>query len=158
MGTTVVAPETSALPPAARELLDAAGARDAELGRAWFDNLQRTVYGDDAGVRYIAAMNGERCRVVLPVRFAPRGAIRALVSLSNFYTSLYAPALAGDATEDDLVAALRAALVAFKPVHEVRFQPMDPESRAFGMLESALKRCGFRPFRFFCFGNWHLPV
>jgi O-antigen/teichoic acid export membrane protein len=152
----VVAARSDGLPPTAVGLLDASAVRDAEMGRAWFDNLQRTVYPDDAGVRFIAAMRGDPCRAVLPVRLAPRGRVRSLASLSNYYTSLYAPALSADACVDDLAAALATAQRELGPLHEVRLAPMDPGSPSFAWLEAALRRQGFRPFRFFCFGNWHV--
>lgn len=35
---------------------------------------------------------------------------------------------------------------------------MDPESATFGGLLSGLKKVGWVPFKFFCFGNWYLKV
>jgi O-antigen/teichoic acid export membrane protein len=156
--SVVAAARTVDLPPAALDLLESAGRHDPELGRAWFDNLQHNVFADDPGVRFVAVMRSSHCRVVLPVRTASRSHVRAIASLSNFYTSLYAPALAPDATREDVAEALAAAGTVSAPMHEMRFGPMDPHSRAFALLESALKQRGWMSFRYFCFGNWYLEV
>ncbi|MBK8121803.1 MAG: hypothetical protein IPK39_23705 [Sulfuritalea sp.] len=36
--------------------------------------------------------------------------------------------------------------------------PMDPDSPDYEALLAALRRNGWIPFRFFCFGNWYLEV
>jgi CelD/BcsL family acetyltransferase involved in cellulose biosynthesis len=159
-GLVVVAARTTAeLPVQARALLESAGQPNPELGRVWFDNLQRTVYPDDAGVRYYAACrDGDECVAVLPLRRSTRGRVRTIESLSNFYTSLYAPALAEAATAADIAALLRRAIADLGNPHEIRLAPMDPDSRAFLLLESALAMVGWVSYRYFCFGNWYLDV
>ena len=150
---------TAELPTPARALLETAGQANPELGRMWFDNLQQTVYPDDAGIRYYAACrSGDECVAVLPVRRSRRGNVRVIESLSNFYTSLYAPALTDAATAADFAALLRRAISDLGNPHEIRLAPMDPDSRAFQLLESALAVACWVSYRYFCAGNWYLMV
>jgi len=159
-GPAVISAGTTAeLPAAARALLESADQANPELGRAWFENLQRTVYPGNPGVRYYAAIRSDgECVAVLPLRRSARGSVRTIESLSNFYTSLYAPALADTATSADIAALLHQAIADLGHPHEMRLAPMDPDGIGFHLLESALAMAGWVSYRYFCFGNWHLDV
>lgn len=142
------------LPPAATALMATQSRTDIESSPAWFNNLQSTVYPDDAGVRYYVAHRNGHCTAVLPIRHTKH----RIEALANFYTSLYHPALAENADPDDLAALLRHAAQEQSRANEIRFAPMDPGSPAHRHLHAALRRIGWAPFPYFCFGNWTLQV
>lgn len=146
------------LSPATIRLLDDSARRNLEASAAWFDNLQRTVFTNDAGVRYyVNSVNGSPS-AVLPVRLVRRGLVRQVESLANYYTSLYSPVLAPGSTAADLGPLLAAASRDHGKAHVMRFSPMDPDSSAYEALLIALRKNRWIPFRFFCFGNWYLKV
>jgi hypothetical protein len=84
--------------------------------------------------------------------------VRRVEALGNFYTSLYSPILNDEATAIDLAALLQAASRDHGSAHEMRFAPMDPAAPAYAATLAALRSIGWVPFRYFCFGNWHLAV
>ncbi|WP_148103021.1 GNAT family N-acetyltransferase [Sulfuricystis multivorans] len=151
-------PNVSSLPPSALELFEQAETRYPEFAAGWFDNLHRSVFAEDPGMRYYVAERAGKAVAILPVRLARYGLVRRIEALGNFYTSLYSPILGEDATEVDLAALLETASRNHEGAHEMRFAPMDPEAPAFAATLAALRSIGWIPFRYFCFGNWHLPV
>ena len=77
-----------------------------------------------------------------------------ILSLTNFYSSLFAPALAPDASDEDLVQ-LFTALRARRPrAISVMLSPMARDSPCYPRLRDALKKAGLATFEYFCFGNW----
>lgn len=151
-------PEIAALPASAIELFDDTGADYPEFSSGWFANLQRTVFPDDPGVRYYAAERAGQPIAILPVRLVRDGLTRRVEALGNYYTSLYSPILADDATALDLAALLQAASRDHGGTHEMRFAPMVPAAPAYTTTKAALRSIGWIPFPYFCFGNWHLKV
>lgn len=145
------------IPAKTLQLFDAAEQHYPEFAVGWFANLQRTVYPDDPGVRYYVAERAGRPVAILPVRLARYGIVRRVEALGNYYTSLYSPILASTA-ELDLAALLQAASRDHGGAHEMRFAPMDPTAPAYAATLAALRNIGWMPFRYFCFGNWHLAV
>jgi hypothetical protein len=142
-----------------RKLFHGAATYSVELSAEWFDNLQDTVYGHDRGVSFLATNRGGATTAVLPVRFGTDGHIRTVESLSNYYTSLYQPILSEGTEVDDLSLLVKAAArINNRPLHVMNFHPMDRESLAYSALLRALRRIGWRPFPYFCFGNWYLRV
>jgi len=151
-------PNIVALPPATLQLFQKAEVHYPEFPAGWFANLQQTVFGDDPGVCYYVAERAGQTVAILPVRLARYGIVRRVEALGNFYTSLYSPILAPEATELDLAALLQAASRDQGVAHEMRFAPMDPATRTYATTFAALRSIGWMPFRYFCFGNWHLKV
>lgn len=148
----------AALPPDARALFDRAATVYPEFAAGWFANLQRSVFTDDPGVRYYVAIRAGRPVAILPVCLARYGRARRVEALANYYTSLYSPILAPEATELDLAALLQAASREHGGAHEMRFASMDSASRSYTATFAALRSLGWVPFRYFCFGNWYLDV
>lgn len=146
------------LPASARVLMETSGQPHLESSPWWFDHLQRSVFTGDPGVRYYVAHRNEECVAVLPIRLSRRGHVRVVESLANYYTSLYNPPLRASATPGDIAAVLSQATREHRNPNEMRFAPMDPDSAAYRLLLSALRTSGWVPFRYFCFGNWHLKV
>lgn len=147
-----------ALPADAIGLMEAAERDYPEFAPGWFANLESTVFADDPGVRYYVARLDGMTRAILPVRLTRSGRTRRVEALGNYYTSLYAPLLAPGATEVDLIPLLEAASRDHGIAHEMRFAPMDTAAPAYAATLAALRSIGWIPFRYFCFGNWHLDV
>lgn len=146
------------LSPDATRLLGEHGRQNVEFSPEWFSNLQQAVFGSDPGVRYYVTEIAGVPSAILPLRLARRGPIREIESLANYYTSLYAPVLAPGRTALDLLPLLKLATRDHGDAHVMRFSPMDPDSAAYEALMTALRTCGWVPFRFFHFGNWFLKV
>jgi len=147
-----------ALPADAIRLMEAAACDYPEFAPGWFANLETSVFADDPGVRYYVASLEGKTRAILPVKLVQCGRTRRVEALGNFYTSLYAPLLASETTEVDLIPLLETASRDHGTTHEMRFAPMDPAGAAYTATLSALRSCGWIPFRYFCFGNWFLRV
>jgi Acetyltransferase (GNAT) domain len=79
-------------------------------------------------------------------------------SLSNYYTSLYSPVCTPGAKERHLARIVQHIIATNAPVISFRFDPMDVTANSFRWLERALSANRLYPFRYFCFGNWHLQV
>lgn len=146
------------LPDQAKALLDRKAPENIELAYHWFDNLHRTVYTHDKGVRYFALSASDEPVAVLPSRLSRRRGIRTVESLANYYTSLYTPIVTSRATPSDLGTLFEAASAALGNAHAINLHPMDPHSDTYRTTFQALQRIGWKPFPYFCFGNWYLTV
>lgn len=140
------------------DLSEYAAKRSIELSIDWFDLLQRTVYPQDKGVRYYLVAEENRPSQILPLRLVTKGRIRVVESLSNYYTSLYAPLLTDKGNVYQLRHLLAAAARDHGDAHVMYFSPMDPVSPSYKSLLSEIRATGWIPFRFFCFGNWFLEI
>ncbi len=149
---------TDQLAPDVLALFDETEADNLKLGARWYQNLIDTVYPSHGGVHiYVLRRNGQAI-AALPI-LATKGKLGwTIESLGNYYTSLYAPAMASYSKYRDIALLIRAASQAHAPTIAFRFSPMDPESGAYRRLWNALSANGIVAFGFFCFGNWYLPV
>lgn len=148
----------SQFPPDLQKLFGQAEKEDFHCGVAWYSNLTDSVFADHAGVRFYVLRQGEQAIAVLPVQIVKHRRVKQVESLSNYYTALYAPALAPGLKARDLVPLIRAVLRAHAPVASLRFSPMDPRSRPYRLLFGGLRDAGLAPFEYFCFVNWHLAA
>jgi CelD/BcsL family acetyltransferase involved in cellulose biosynthesis len=147
-----------ALPADARQFMERAEARNIEFGWAWYRNLVEAVYRDHTGIRFYTLRQNGKVAAVLPLR-AERGRFGWRVhSLSNFYTTLYEPALAPALKAADLLPLLQAVRQDFPRVAALMLAPMAPASHAHLVLLDALRMNSWFPFEFFAFGNWYQPV
>lgn len=144
--------------PDVHKLFALAEKEDFHCGAAWYSNLTDAVFADHAGVRFYVLRQGEQAIAVLPVQIVKHQRAQQVESLSNYYTALYAPALAPGLKARDLAPLLQAVLRAHAPVASLRFAPMDPHSHPYRLLFGALREAGLAPFEFFCFVNWHLTA
>jgi CelD/BcsL family acetyltransferase involved in cellulose biosynthesis len=146
------------LPLDVQQLFSKAEQENVEFGLSWYRNLVCAVYPNSGDFRlYVLRKNG-RPAAVLPVIVQHRFLGQRIASLSNFYTAIYAPFFETDVTANDVVPLVKAVLKAHSALGSLQFSPMDPASSAYHLLLSALKMTGLPSFRFFCFGNWYLPV
>jgi hypothetical protein len=144
-----------ALPADAIRTLEDAAQHNVESAPEWYANLQRTVFRDDPGVCYYVKHHEDGAAAIMPVRHAKHGFIRQIEALGNFYTSLYTLPLS---ESGDLAPLLLKASRAKGQAHVMRFAPLDPATPAYAALFTAMRSIGWIPFKYFCFGNWHLEV
>lgn len=136
-------------------------ARDPDIfqNAAWFENLQlcglehKPCWIDFIFIPILGGCEGGRLWLM---RESTRSPLR---SLSNYYSSLYGPVW------DDLPLAERVdwATLArrIKKVPGsavVQLQPLDEAGLFLKGVQAGLREAGYRTHRFFCFGNWYLPV
>lgn len=151
-------PTVDGLPASALRLIETFASRNSESSPEWFDNLQKTVFPDDPGVRYYVAEFDKSPVAVLPLRLADNGWIRRIEALGNFYTSLYMPIVVPHCTALELMPLLKQADSDHGGAHVMHLSPLDPMQPSYEALLTALRTNGWIPFRFFCFGNWYLNV
>ena len=80
-----------------------------------------------------------------------------LCALSNYYSALWAPLGAADQATPATWRALAGALRRAKG-RVLRLQPLDAQAPWLAGMEAGLHGAGYWTDRFFCFGNWYLPV
>jgi CelD/BcsL family acetyltransferase involved in cellulose biosynthesis len=138
-----------------QQLFAAAESQRIAYGADWLKHLASSVFGDADARVYVLRRDG-KALAALPVLL--KAAERSVESLSNYYSSLYAPALTATATAAELKP-LIAALLADNPgCVSMQFAPMDPAEPRFQALRTALREAGLLPFDYFCHGNWYQPV
>lgn len=144
--------------PSGCEALFHAGEQDSfDLSADWFGLLEAKVF-PESGTRIYVLLRDGKVRGVLPFFFLRTGMwLRQANSLTNFYSSLYRPLLSPSVTSDELAGYLRMILRDAR-IDVLRFDAMDPAHLAFDLLESGIHQAGLKPYRFFGFGNWYLPV
>lgn len=147
----------SKLPSDCRALFHVGEQDSFDLSAEWFQLLGETVFPEKCTHIYLLQRDGE-LRGVLPLFFQrTRMWFRQLSGLTNYYSSLYRPLLASTVTPDELAGYLWMILKDAR-VDVLRFDTMDPTHPAFNLLELAIRRAGLKPYRFYCSGNWYLPV
>lgn len=149
------------LPADARALMDQAERDHIEFGADWHGHLVDAVYATEPGpqvLRFYVLRGPDRVLAVLPTVARAQGSSRELGGLSNFYTALFAPALADGVTAEELLPLARALRRDSGRAAAYRFAPMDPDARGFALLERALALAGLSVHRYFAFGNWYEPV
>ncbi|MFM8330368.1 MAG: GNAT family N-acetyltransferase [Candidatus Methylumidiphilus sp.] len=130
-----------------------------DLSYSWFSNLISTTLKPGDRVNIISAEDDSGKLVVLPMRYEEKaGGARKIHALVNCYTSLYSPLGSGCGSHSLLAQALRGLLEAGPDWDIVDFSPLATDAHSFDALHQALRSVGFLPFKYFCFGNWYLPV
>ncbi len=128
-------------------------ANDPHLSTAWFSLLAKTALPGGAEVTSL----GCRSSANLFLMRTPAQP-RKLLSLATYYSPLFG--LCGDSPIDEEVlkeqlSSLRERRFGF---HEVKIQPMTPGTKDWEVVSKSLQAAGWIVDRFFCFGNWYLPV
>ena len=155
-----VSRSVDALPAEEQALLEKCAQVDASLGLGWWRNFERTVMASSSGSRFISVRRGGI--VLAVVAFNVDNALSRLGgrvgALSNYYTTLWAPALADDVTGVDLVPMLAALRKDSGRLPALYFSPMDPQAPSTQVLADALSASGYWVQRYFAHGNWYLPI
>lgn len=146
------------LPDDAQALMRQGEQSYVEFGADWFGLLADTVFREEGQVALYVLRRQGRTLAVLPIAMQPAGAAREVGALANYYTTLFAPAIAADLTPEDLLPLMVALRRQHRGTPAYRFWPMDPQAREFQLLRAALRLAGLRPREYFAFGNWYLPV
>ncbi len=156
--TVEVYAHASDLPADASPLFATAEQDCMQFGTPWYRNLIDTVFPADDGVRFYLLRRQQTAIAALPL-LVRRSPLRSrLEALGNYYTALYAPALARDLDVAELAALLRAIRSQNAGLGSITLSPMDPDAPAYALLLQAMLQAGFKPFEFLCFGNWYEPV
>lgn len=141
-------------------LIDKAAQIDSSLGLYWWRNFERTVMAGSSGTRFISVRRGGA--VLAVVAFNVDSALSRLGgcvgSLSNYYTTLWAPALADEVTGIDLVPMFAALREDGGRLPALYFSPMDPDAASTHVLAESLRAAGYLTFDYHAHGNWYLPV
>ncbi len=146
------------VPADAVRLFEWAEQTDPQLGLPWFRNLACSVFKPDAAVCIHVLRRDGVAVGALPVYQQQTAWGREVFSLGNYYTSLFAPALASDVQVFELSVLLQHVARLHAPMNSLRMAPMAPESPGFALMQAALVQAGLVPFDYFAFGNWYLPV
>ncbi|MFC0136120.1 GNAT family N-acetyltransferase [Massilia eurypsychrophila] len=141
-----------------RAFLDDAETRCVEFGLAWFSNLAATVYPGSDELRFYVLRRHGAVLAVLPLRAERARLGWTLHAFGNFYTTQFEPLFAPRCCAADLVPLMAAMQSDFPGLSALRLAPMDPTGQPFQLVIEAMRLAGWRPFDFFCFGNWYQPV
>jgi len=147
------------LPADAVALLGRMEQQHVEFGADWFANLADTVFAGGAAEVCLHVLRRQgQVLAVLPTVTQTTALGREVGAQANFYTALFAPALAPGVEAEDLLPLTQALRQGSAGAAAYRFAPMDPAAREFTVLAGALRAAGLRVCRYFAFGNWHEPV
>ncbi|HXJ06045.1 MAG TPA: GNAT family N-acetyltransferase [Candidatus Acidoferrum sp.] len=152
------------LSPAYCSMFESAGAKSFFQSLAWYRNLVATALEEDEQVHVLGVELEDGTPVAaLPLRHPrnPRRGwkLRTLSSLSNYYTTLYAPVLDPRYSVADSLDELTRAIYAHRPAWDiVSLKPLDHDSPIFETLAQSLDRAGMVVQTYFCHGNWYCPI
>jgi GNAT acetyltransferase-like protein len=154
------------LPAEDRSLFDSAGANSFFSSLWWFEVFAKHALAERDRIRIFSSVvdseSGQPLRAALATveRSANPGLLkpRKLSSLTNYYSSLYAPVYEG--TNLRRVAQELAEAIAgdTPPWDVIDLKPLDVASPVFTEFRDGLISAGFVVQTYFCFGNWYLDV
>jgi CelD/BcsL family acetyltransferase involved in cellulose biosynthesis len=146
------------LAPDVLAFLARAEERCPEFGFGWFSNLAATVYPGSDLLRFYVLRRQGVVLAVLPLRAERAGLGWTLHALGNFYTTLFEPLFAPECEVNDLAPLVAAMQADLRGLGALRLAPMDRTAPSFRLIVDAIRAAGWKPFEFFCFGNWYQPV
>jgi len=136
------------------------------FSKPWFQNLVDTALDPGDVVRIFALELGDTPgtpAAALVTRYhsshGQNYRLRKLSSLSNFYTSLYAPLRSGSSYSPSHLGVLATAISSDSLAWDaVDLKWLDHDAPVFSELQSAFREAGLVVQTYFCAGNWYLPV
>jgi hypothetical protein len=136
------------------------------LSLPWFWNFCETALDSQEKPRIFALENTDPARTpvaLLPMRSPSRSSLRfrprTLCSLTNFYTTHYAPLLNSSADLPSVLHSLALAIRHDSPAWDViDLQWLDSDSLIFSEFQTAFRDAGMAVQTYFCSGNWYYPV
>ena len=150
--------DLNAVPADVAQLFGQAEAVDPQLGLGWYRNLAGTVFGPPSRPCIHVLRRQGRAVAALPVLENKTRLGCGVLALGNYYTSLFAPALADDVQVPELAQLLRHVARWHAPLSSLQLAPMAAQSPPYALLQAAMGQAGLATFDYFCFGNWYLPV
>lgn len=131
-----------------------------QLGLDWWRLYVNTITQESRGDRLLALRRGGHTLAVLPANVDDQSqSLGCMVgALSNVHTALYALVHTAHLSGPDLIPLIARLLQEAPKGSVLRFEPLDPHSPSFQILESALRGAGLLVQRYPCRGNWCLPV
>jgi len=154
------------LPLEGRSQFERAGASCFFSSLPWFDVFVKQALDKDDRVKIFCSLSvsktGSNTWAALPTvqRAADSGFFkpRKLASLTNYYSSLYAP-MCEDSKCEEFGRKVANAIGNESPGWDVvELKPLDVASPVFSALADGLRSAGFVIQTYFCFGNWYLEV
>lgn len=155
------------LPEPYSRVFSDAGEDSFFLSLPWFHNLERTILGPNEVVQIIGVERRDKGNVPVGALLVKgrRSSNRLMSqvtidSLTNYYTSYFAPVIARTCDSvDDITGVFARELHASAPPWDVlNIRPVDLALPATRSLYTALNKEGFKTQAYFCFGNWYLNV
>lgn len=135
-------------------LFDVAGRDNPFACSAWTVNFIEQVCDVDSG--FVILETGDSAPALMLLRSAS-GNPRRLSCVANYYCSLYSPVISSPPHREEAVRHLVNALTDARPCFDsVDFSPLDASEC--NPLGRAFRRRNWYAKRYFCFGNWYLPV
>ncbi|ABI60463.1 GNAT family N-acetyltransferase [Nitrosomonas eutropha] len=147
------------LPTNYQKLFELGEKTSFDLSRDWFLLLETNVIQQTKEICIYTSEEGSVMQGIWPTLLRKKGKLsaRQINGFTCFYSSLYQPLILPNLTIDNLADCLRK-IVSDTRADVLRFDIMDPSWSGFDLHEQALKKIGFKTDRFFCWGNWYLPV
>lgn len=147
-----------AVPADVASLFAQAERTDPQFGLGWFQNLVETALPDRARVYlHVLRLDGAAVAVV-PLRVTAARGGHVAQALGNFYTCLYAPALARGVNAEDLATLFKDIKRRHAPLASLSLAPLQDDTAALDLLKAALRGARLATFEHPAFGNWFLPV
>lgn len=147
------------LPVSSQKLFDLGEKNSFDLSREWFHLLETTVIHKTQKICIFTLETEGVTQGIWPTLLQKKGTFSPIQinGFTCFYSSLYQPLIASSISIGDLAGCLKNILSDTR-ADVLRFDIMDPAQPSFHLHEQALRKIGFRTYRFFCWGNWYLPV
>jgi len=134
------------------------------LSLPWFRHLAATTSDPKHHLKIYGAKSDSLARAVLPMCYATPSFFslqgNRLTALANFYTPLFAPITCRPSIEAEPALRLLIQSIAEEVPRwdSIDLHPLDASDTTLIALETALRTAGMAVQRYFCFGNWYLPV
>ena len=134
------------------------GARESlEISQSWYENMHRRVFGQHPGAALWVLRKDGNAVAALPLIAEKARLGQKLSVMGNYYTAFFSPTVAAGLKPAELAVLIRHLITHYRRLGRLTFDPMDPESEGFLRLVQALELNGLVCFKYFRFGNWHLP-
>lgn len=152
------------LPASCLAIMEQAEAYSIFYGPTWLRAFAACVVDKDTRLRLLVLSNAPDNEQVLALfPLWQRGASREIESLSNYYSSLYAPLFAQTVYQDrQQLSAVCSAVLTYlqqdRRVLSLRFHPIAHPACWEQALRQAATPLGYYSQTYFAFGNWYLPV
>jgi len=157
--------DLAALPSRYEPLLSRAGNTSLFFTLPWYRNFIESVPAPSEQLRiYTVDAAGASPRAVLLMRYGGSDAglfgARTLSGLSNYYTSLFGPAIDPRESDAQTVVDSLVAGITCDPIRwdSIDLHPLAVDTSVYPALVTAFKKAGLVVQTYFCFGNWYLKV